>query len=158
MEQLDSRFIELLQDLGKNSGLDSLSSTILAILYVQPEEIAMDSIAEQTGYSLASISNKSSMLISLGLIIKKKKPGTKKIFLFMEKDFLKLFKDELLRKKQLNIIIAKEKVPSIIKEFKSKAKTMADKEKLKIIEDYYSKVLLFEKVINEMVQRIDTIK
>ena len=79
MTELEKKFIEFYQNIGRGYGLDSLFLTIFAKLYISPEETAMDDLVGETGYSLASISNKVKELENAGLVRKTKRPGRKKI-------------------------------------------------------------------------------
>jgi len=155
MEDIDSRFLALYQKIGSMQGMNSLFIRIFSILYIEPEEISMDEVAEKTGYSLASISNSIKMLETMGLVRKNRRPGTKKIFLYMEKDFNKLTKQIMIKKQENIISMIKSEIPSIIKE--SKPISEKDKKKLKILENYYKQILGFEKVIKKMIEMMDEI-
>src|SRR3989338_363741 len=114
MEELDKKFIDVYKEIGRAEGMDELMLIIFARLYIEPEEIAMEDFAKETGYSLASISNKVNMLGSIWPIKKFRKPGTKKIFLYLDKSIIKILKETMLRKQQYSISVVKEKLPSII--------------------------------------------
>ena len=149
MEELNKEFIEYLSMMAKSFGLNDLMVKVFAILYIEPEEIAMEDIAKKSGYSLASICNTIKMLENMGAIKRIRKPGTKKVFFYMGKDMVKwnIMKLEFAHR---NIIIpAKERLPKIIKKYKEKVKNERDKKKLKIIENYYNQVIIFEKIFNK---------
>lgn len=155
MEDIDRRFLELYQKIGSMQGMNSLFIRIFSILYIEPEEISMDEVAEKTGYSLASISNSIKMLETMGLVRKSRHPGTKRIFLYMEKDFNKLIKVFMIKKQENIISLVKSEVPSIIKE--SRPTSEKSKKKLKILENYYKQILGFEKIIKKMMDMMDEI-
>ncbi|MBU4242379.1 MAG: hypothetical protein KKF52_04050, partial [Nanoarchaeota archaeon] len=96
MDNLEKDIVEYFKKIGAVQGMDELSSTIIGILYSAVKEITMEDIVRKTGYSLASISNKIKFLSDIGLITKKTKPGNKKIYLYMEKDFMKMIHSGLL--------------------------------------------------------------
>jgi DNA-binding transcriptional regulator GbsR (MarR family) len=153
MEDIDSKFLELYQKIGNMQGMNSLFTRIFSILYIEPDEISMDEVAEKTGYSLASISNSIKMLETMGLVRKSRHPGTKKIFLYMEKDFNKLIKLFMIKKQENIISLVKSEVPSIIKE--SKPTSEKSKKKLKILENYYKQILGFEKIVKKIIDMMD---
>ena len=155
MDDLDSRFVEFYQKMGAGYGLDSLFLKLFALLYLEPEPVALEDLAKKTGYSLASISNKAKMLESFSLVTRKSKPGTRKVFLYAEKDFTKILKAQLLKKVKNQIRIAKEEIPDMIKEFKGKSKTEQQKKKLKILENYYRQILKFEEMIQHVLKELD---
>ena len=86
----------------------------------------------------------------MGIVKRIKKPGSKKIFLRIEKDMIKIFKEHLAKKEEKNIKLIKEKIPEIIKKYKHKAKTEKDKKKIKILENYYKQILKTEKIISHI--------
>jgi len=155
MKNYEKNFIEYMKNAGTAQGMqDDLLLEIFAQLYLEPEEIAMDELAEKTGYSLASISNKVKQMESMGfsamgLLKRVKKPGSKKIYLHMEKDFMDLWKKMLTAKHEAVVKKAKEEMPKIIENAK---KEKADKEKLEVIKNYYSQILKFENVLNIMLK------
>lgn len=156
MEELDQKFIDFYQNVGRSMGInDNLLLKIIAILFLEHKEIAMEDLAKKTGYSLASISSKAKILETMGFARRTSKPGTRKAFLFIEKDFLKLFQQQLIKKQEYLIKQAKEKIPEIIKEYKHKSKTNKQKQKLKILENYHAQILKFEKIIQYMIKKIE---
>ena len=153
VEKIDQEFIELLKNLAKSEGMDDLTSIIIAKLFLEPNEVAMDDLAKETGYSLASISNKAKLFEQAGLFKKTTKPGTRKIFLYMEKDVSRMTLGLFLKKLEV-LSVVKAKLPDIMKRYKSQAKTEKEKQKFKIMEHYYSDVLKFDKLLQELLQKL----
>ncbi len=153
MKELDNRLMEMYREMARGQGInDSLLTELFARLYLEPEPIAMDRLAKDTGYSLASISNKIRMLGSALNIRKIRKPGSKRIYLYMEKDIVKIWGEALVRKEEYVISKAKDTLPAIIKEYRKKASTDRDKKKLRIVEKYYSQILKFEHIIKKLLK------
>lgn len=140
-------FIELLTQMGRNKGIDELSSRLVAILYIEPKEIALEDLAEKTGYSLSAVSTSMKFLENINLVKKTKKPKSRKIYFYMEKDMLKMFTDTLKKMYQLNITIGKQEIPQIIKNYKQKG----NKEELKIIENYYKQLMTTDQIMQKMI-------
>ena len=158
MSELEKDFMKYMQKLGAGQGLDSLTSAIIAITYLEPGDVAMEELARKTGYSLSSISLKAKLLENFGLVSRKRKPATKKIFLQMDKNFIKYLKDAFIKKEERGIALAKSEVPKIIEKYKSKPLSETEKAKLRIIENYYKQVLKFEqlfKQINKLITDFD---
>ncbi|MBM3200077.1 hypothetical protein FJZ53_03995 [Candidatus Woesearchaeota archaeon] len=153
MEKIDQEFVELMKHLVKIQGADDLTALITAKVFLEPSEVAMDDIAKDTGYSLASISNKTKLFEQAGIFKRVTKPGTKKVFFYMEKDVSKMIMNMFLTKVQV-ITIAKNKLPDIIKKYKAQSKTEKDKQKLKIIEHYYNDILKFDTIIQEFILKL----
>lgn len=153
--ELDKEFIEFYQTIGRLQGIDTPLSTIVAVLYLEPKEISMEDLAKKTGYSLASISNKIKMLEPIGFVKRIRKPGTKKVFLYMDKNFLNIWKKSLIMKQESVINLAKEKIPEIIKKHKGKKLSEEQKNKLKLLENYYNQMKKFEIVVQEMLKKLN---
>jgi len=158
MDDIDKDFIEMYRGFGTAMGLDNLFITLFAKLYIEPEELAMDELAKETGYSLASVSNKIKMLEAMGIVKRTRKPGSKKIFLYAEKDFLKMTKNHLVKKEENCINFVKAKLPDIIKKYKNKVKTERAKGKLRILENYYNQILKFESLIANIRKEIEKLE
>lgn len=148
---IEERFISVFQRLGSISGMDSLTCRIYGTLYLEPKDMTMEDLAERTGYSLSSISNKIRALESAGIIKKSKKPGSKKVYLFVIKDMLKNFKDIMVKKQQYGISFAKQELPDIIEDCK-------DKEKKKIIEGYLNVIMKADLFFKHAVKLMDDIE
>ena len=119
MNTLDNEFISMYQDMCMMQGLDRALGSIVGILYIEPEPVAMEDIAKKTGYSLASISNKVKMLEQIGMISKTHKPGTKKIYLSVDKDISKVMEDMLTKKlAALNMVTSS--IPEMLDKYKNK--------------------------------------
>lgn len=158
LDEIDKEFIEFYQTASRVQGADASLGTILAVLYLEPEEISMEDLAKKTGYSLASISNKIKMFEPAGFVKRIRKPGTKKVYLRAEKDVLEMMKKGLTMKQELVINLAKDRIPKIISKYKDKKLSEEQKKKLKIIDEYYKQMLKFEIIINEMLKKIDEMK
>jgi DNA-binding transcriptional regulator GbsR (MarR family) len=159
MEEMDKKVVMLFQEMARGQGLtDSLMTEIFARLYIEPEPIAMDDIAKKTGYSLASISNKVKLLGPLMHIKRIKKPGSKKVFLSMEKDIFSIWKAALVKKEEFVVKRVKDKMPAIIKEYKEKTKTKQDQKRIIILENYYKQIIKFEQVLKRIIAEINKIQ
>lgn len=159
MDQIEHQFIEFYQSIGKSQGLDdNLLTTMMAILFLEPDEVAMDDLAEKTGYSLASISNKAKFLEAAGFVKRISKPGTRKAFLYAEKDFLNVFKQAIIKKHENVISLAKVKIPEIIRCNKQKTNTEKEKHKLKMLESFYQQMLGFDTLLQHMIKEFDKLE
>jgi DNA-binding transcriptional regulator GbsR (MarR family) len=149
------RFIQLMTENSKVDGLTDLMCKIMGILYAEPREVSLDELAERTGYSLSAISTELRFVEGIGFIKKIKKPKSRKLYFYMEKDFSSMF-DSMLKKKYEYIVLrSKAILPEIIKEFKSK-KTLSEdeKESLKIVEIYYKQILEMEEMFKKLLEFI----
>lgn len=153
--KLDKDFEDYSIKVGMSMHFDQLSSKITSMLFLEPELISMDDIAERTGYSLASISNKMKILVSTGMVQKRKKPGSKKIYYFMHKNIHDLMKESMAKMFTTEIAAAKETIPLLIKEHEKRKLSKEEQAKLKIIKDYYKQMLKFEKMFKLFHKKMD---
>ncbi|MFP4403213.1 MAG: GbsR/MarR family transcriptional regulator [Candidatus Woesearchaeota archaeon] len=148
---LETEFISFLETVFKNYGLDNLSCKIMAVLYIEPTEIALDEIAKITGYSLASVSLKLKFLEKIGLVERIKKPGSKKVFYYFQKDIVKLTENKIKKAYDAEIKPVKKLLPELINKYSNLKLSKVEEEKLKIINNYYKQVLMTEKVYLKLV-------
>ena len=112
---LEKEWMEFGVGVGRSMGFDLLTSKLISILYLEPESISMESLAKTTGYCLASVSNKLKPLEQLGMIERKKKPGSKKLFYYMEKDLSVVMRKFFEMGYEREIKPAKEVIPGLLK-------------------------------------------
>ncbi len=150
-------FIDLMTDNCKVDGLDELSSKIVALIYAEPNEISLDEIAKRTKYSLSAICTATKLIERIGLIKRIKKPKSKKVYFYIEKDMIMFSLDITRRKYEKVILPAKQKLPLIIKRYK-KEKSENSKKELKIIENYYKEMLVSENLMKKLIQMLENAK
>lgn len=155
VEPLTRDFLEIASEVGPASGYDHLSANIIALLFLEPEEVSMEELVEMTGYSKASISQKLKILVPMGFVKRRTRPGSKKIYLYMEKDVFIIWKEQIKHQFLPEIRIVKDKVPQLIEKYKNKELTSEQEEKLHLIEKYYSQILQVETIINSLFLQID---
>ncbi len=156
LKGIDREFVELYRTSSPMAGHDDLLDSLFAALYIEPEEIAMDNLARKTGYSLASISNKVKVLEAIGLVTRRRKPGSKRVFLYAEKDILKVMKNALLSKEKQGMGALKEKLPEIIKRYRN-SRSDKDNKKAKILEEYLSQITKMEELFSKMRKELEKI-
>ncbi len=142
-------FSEFITSVWRSLGIDSLSAKIFSIIFLSPRDVAMDELAEKTGYSLASISLKMKLLEGVALVKKKKKPGSKKIYYSCEKDFFVFLKKKLDAIHEKEIMPAKQRLPPMLESYK-KRNSKAEEYFYGFVEGYYRSILKLEKILAEM--------
>lgn len=147
-------FIDLMTENSKVNGLDELSSRIIGILFIEPKEIALDELAKRTGYSLSAVSATMKFVERAGIVKRSKKPKSRKVYYYMEKDMLAMW-IQLMRRKHENIILpSKQKLPKIIEKYKLE-KSENSEEELRIVENYYKQVLYSEQLIKDSIKTLE---
>ena len=158
MKNTEKKIIELFQEMASGQGLnDSLLVTLFAKLYLEPEPVAMDDLAKETGYSLASVSNKIRVMEHIFQLKRVKKPGSKKIYLYMEKDIFRIWKEALIKKEEWVIKKVKNKLPPLIEEIRKKARTENDRKKMELLQAYYDKMLKFGSVLDKIINEFEKV-
>ncbi len=139
-------FINLMSENSKVHGLDELSSRILGILFLETNEISLEDLSKKAKYSLSAVSTSMKFLERTGTIKRLKKPNSRKVFFYMEKDMMGMLMQIMQRKLEKIIIPTKQKLPAIINKYK-KEKSKKSKDELKIIEEYHNQVIDSEEIL-----------
>jgi len=154
MDPIDEEFIAYYQKVGKACGFDDLAATIFARLFLEPGEIAMSDLAEETGYSLASISNKLKILEHTGLISRRTKPGTRRVYISVNKGIMKVFIWQLQQVRSEQTQPAMADIPRIISRFENEDLPEEQKEKLATLKRYYDDMTKIDLVIDEIIKKL----
>jgi DNA-binding transcriptional regulator GbsR (MarR family) len=148
MSDLEKEILEFGVGMFESFGLEELTAKLLTILYFSPSEVSMDELAKKTGYSLSSVSNKLKMLEDIW-VQKSKKPGTKKIFYYMEKDLVSINQRKIKAAHERQIHQIKRFIPYIVEKYKNEKLTEGEKEIMKNAKNYYQQILRFESMLDE---------
>ena len=148
-------FVAFFSRVTRAYGFNDLSSKVTATLYLEPGEIAMEDVAKKTGYSLASVSNTMKILENIGIVQRIKKPGTKRVFFYMEKNIIKLNIQKLRNAHENLTKPVKTDLPPIIKKYRNLVNDEKSKQKLQIIENYHTQVLQFERVLQHWIEELE---
>ena len=149
-------FIEMMVEIQRAKGLDELSSKLIGIMFIEPNEITLNELSEITGYSLSAISTSMKFLERTGLVKRFKKPGSRKLYFYMGKDMPSML-TEIVKKLEKNVSMLKSRIPGIIEMYKLE-KSKSSKEELKIVENYYKQLLDFERMMKKITEMIETDK
>jgi len=155
MEAIEEEFTKFFKLLAKTYGMGDLQATVLSVIYLEPSEVAMEEISKKTGYSLASISNTMKMLEGAGIVRRIKKPGTKKVFFYMEKDLIKLNIQKIKAAYESIINPGKKMLPQIIEKYSGKVEDRESRQKLHIIENYYHQMIQFDELLRDMSKKLE---
>jgi HTH-type transcriptional regulator, osmoprotectant uptake regulator len=155
--EMEDEFRSFLCKIFTDFGLDNVTCKLFSMLYLELEPVAIDELSSVTGYSLATISNKMRLLEGIGFAQRVKAPKSKKVFYFVEKNFISLMNKKLDKMKEIEIRPAKEIIPAIINKFKNKKFSEKMKLKYEIIQNYYKQILEIEKIIDEMKLKLNKV-
>jgi DNA-binding transcriptional regulator GbsR (MarR family) len=154
MQSYKNAFIELIAENSKVNGFDELSSKLISILFIEPEEIALDELARRTGYSLSAVSTALKFIERAGIVKKSKKPKSRKVYFYMEKDMLAMSLQIVRREYEKILLPSKQKLPKIIELYKQDSSKISGAE-LRIVEDYYKSLLFFEQILKEFIEKFE---
>lgn len=154
MEPLDQQFIGFYLTIGKSYNFDDLTSRIFARIFIDPREVAMEDLAEETGYSLSSISNKLKILEAGGFIIRSPRPGTRKVYVYAPKDMLKTVQSILLQYQQGEIAKVKSGIPPLLEGLKGKRLGKREKDQVEILKKYYEDTLIVEGIVEKFIAEL----
>ncbi|MFH1142274.1 MAG: hypothetical protein V1695_01015 [Candidatus Uhrbacteria bacterium] len=149
---------KLAYSIAKSYGFDAVGAKMFVSLYIEPSEISLDELAKKTGYSLSAISTKAAALEALGVVQRIKKPGSRKVYLYMEKNLYTINRNKLKMVINSHIVPVRTKLPQILKKHERKIQAGKDerqKAQLKIMQSYLEQLTVMEKLINDMIKKMD---
>ncbi len=157
VESARNKFIELMARNFKQNGFDDCTSRIVGTLYIEPKEISLETVSDKTGYSLSAVSTAMKLLVNMGMIKRIKKPKSRKVYFFMEKDMVACMLDHMKKNYELSLLASKEALPKIIDRYKMKRQESSGEE-LKIIEQYYDQVVAFEDIMKNFIEALENMQ
>jgi DNA-binding transcriptional regulator GbsR (MarR family) len=157
MDSIDKDFIDYFNASGRSFGHGDMPGTVIAVLFIEPDAVAMDELAGRTGYSLASISNMMKMLETHGFVRRVKKPKTRKAYFYMDKDILKLNKQKLAMAYENGVKPAMKLLPPMLKKYENRTGDERARRKYEIVRDHFFQMVEFEKILKHMIEDMDSI-
>ena len=154
MEPLDRQFTEFFRTIGKSYNFDDLTSLIYARIFIDPDEVAMEDLAKETGYSLASISNKLKILETRGVVTRRTRPGTRKVYVFAEKDMMRMMVSFFIQYQQGEAVLVKSGIPKMLEGLKGKKPGKREKAQKAILEKYYADTLKFDELVTRLLEEL----
>jgi len=149
-------FTELITQNLKAEGFDEISSRIIGVLFIEPEEMSLEEIAIETGYSLSAVSTAMKNLSQFHIVRRFQKPGSKKAFFFLDKNLISIGA-QALRIKYDNVILPSKRIlPDIIEKYEQDSSEKARNE-LEIILRYYRQIVKLESVVGGFLDEIEKI-
>lgn len=157
MKKAEDEFISYLASGIMRLGLDSACSQLFGMIYVEPGEISIEELARKSGYSLATVSIKVRILERVGLIERKKHPGTKKVFCYREKDMISF----MIRKADdiynHEIAPADRILPQLIKRGEN-ARSERERKQVRIMKDYLRQMKSVEPIFRQLNESIEKLQ
>jgi len=156
MDECDRQFAAYYLKVGRAYGMDELASTLFALLFVSPDPLAIEELARETGYSLASVSIKARMLAQMGAVTRLKRPGSRKLYLSVEKDVLQMTARILEQMQEGEVRLAATELPVIIAELERQPLTAAEQAKVNVMRAYQRDMQMFGSMAAEFLIRLKT--
>ena len=147
-------FMEIVYESCKALGLDDFPSRLISVLQSSKEGISLGELVEITGYSLSNLSTTIKGMEDRNMVKKFKKPGSRKLYVVMDKDITSFFIELQKKRYKQSIKPSLKKIPQIIKKYEDKEEFQ---EELLMIKDYYKQTLFMadetKKFINALENR-----
>jgi DNA-binding transcriptional regulator GbsR (MarR family) len=155
LQPVDQQFIDFYRAIGKSYNFDDLTSLIFARLFIDPEEVAMEDLAKETGYSLASISNKLKILEAGNFITRRTRPGTRKVYVYAPKDMPRLIASILAQYQQGEIAKVKSDIPPLLEGMKGKKLGKRERAQIAILKKYYDDSLFVDGIVTKFIGELE---
>jgi DNA-binding transcriptional regulator GbsR (MarR family) len=152
---LDEDFIRAFQTgIGGAGKQDALASWIYARLYIEPGEMTLAALAEEAGYSLASVSNKVRALEQAGCVVRRTRPGTRKVYVSAHKDITGVFMRQLEQIRRTQTLVMMREIPPMIERYAKGDMPREMAEKIALLRGMYEDMTTIDGIITEMTDRI----
>ncbi len=103
VEEIKDEIYSSFSNTASSIGYDEIHGRIIAALIMDGEEMSLQELSKETGYSSSSISLSLDLLEVLGIIEKVKKKGDRKLYVRMEGDILQGLKQAIVIQLQKTI-------------------------------------------------------
>ncbi|MFP4116443.1 MAG: MarR family transcriptional regulator [Candidatus Aenigmatarchaeota archaeon] len=103
IEEIKDEIYSSFSNTASSIGYDEIHGRIIAALIMDGDEMSLQELSEETGYSSSSISLSLDLLEVLGIIEKVKKKGDRKLYVKMEGDILEGLKQAIVIQLQKTI-------------------------------------------------------
>ncbi|MCF7799235.1 HTH domain-containing protein [Candidatus Woesearchaeota archaeon] len=151
---------KIVAEIEQKKGVKVATAKIVAEIFATPEEISIEELANKTKYSLATISNNVSFLEQIGVISRIKKPGSKRIYVTAERDFINILIKSMNKNHEIAVRPLKQILPGLIAEQKKLVKHAQEsnrkkqlKEELNIIQQHYEQVRIMEQLLDHVISQ-----
>ncbi len=134
-------FKQQLYESFKVMGIDDFPSKLMSLLESEPKEISLGELAETTGYSLSALSTALKAMEENHLVKRFKKPGSRKVYVFMDKDLVSLYTELQKKRYEKSLMPALRKIRGIIKKYKDQDEFQ---DEIELLEDFYQQLLFLE--------------
>jgi DNA-binding transcriptional regulator GbsR (MarR family) len=151
-ESPKQEFREIVYESCKAIGLDDFPSRLISVLQSEKEGISLGELAEITGYSLSNLSTTIKGMEDRDMVKKFKKPGSRKMYVVMDKDITSFFIELQKKRYQQSLKPSLNKIPEIIKKYKD---TEEFEEELLMITDYYKQTLFMAEETKKFIHALE---
>jgi len=149
-------FKELIAQNLKVEGFDDISSKIVSVLFIEPEEMSLEEISIETGYSLSATSTAMKNLSQYHILRRFRKPGSKKVFFFIDKNFMSIVAQALRMKYDKIILPSKKELPEIIRNYEENGLRSSGFE-FEIITRYHKQMQKLELIVENFLTELENI-
>jgi len=136
-ESPKKEFREIVYESCKAIGLDDFPSRLISVLQTEKEGISLGELTIITGYSLSNLSTTIKGMEDKQMVKKFKKPGSRKIYVVMDKNITSFFIELQKKRYQQSLKPSMKKIPEIIERYKDNKEF---EEELNMIQDYFSQI------------------
>lgn len=145
-------FREIVYESCKAIGLDDFPSRLISVLQSEKEGISLGELAEITGYSLSNLSTTIKGMEDRDMVKKFKKPGSRKIYVVMDKNITSFFIELQKKRYQQSLKPSLKKIPEIIKKYQDMEEF---EDELLMITDYYKQTLFIAEETKKFINALE---
>jgi HTH-type transcriptional regulator, osmoprotectant uptake regulator len=147
MHKLDREFMGFMKDVHAGMGFDENIADILALIYIEPEVMSLEEVAHKAGCSIASVSMKTKLMEEMGILLRFRKPGSKKVYYRMEKNIARLVRTRLVAVHTRKILPSKRYIPRLLARYRKLPQRDQVRKRIAILIDYTRQIGRVEKAL-----------
>lgn len=155
VESPKKEFREIVYESCKAIGLDDFPSRLISVLQTEKEGISLGELTIITGYSLSNLSTTIKGMEDKQMVKKFKKPGSRKIYVVMDKNITSFFIELQKKRYQQSLKPSMKKIPEIIERYKDNNEFEED---LKMIKDYYGQIKFLADETKKFIEALENRK
>ena len=159
-KDFEKDFLEVMLHTSIAKEMDGVIAELFIHLFIEPDILSMDELVKKTGYSLSAISTKLKSMEEYGIVQRIKKPGSKKLYFYVDKNTGRLAIRKMRLYLQREVQPLKRNLPTLLEKYAADIKKSKDerfKKQYIIVQDYITQLKYTEDSILMTINYIENI-
>ena len=159
-KDFEEDFLEVMLHSSIAKEMDGVVAELFIRLFIEPDTLSMDELVKKTGYSLSAISTKLKSMEEYGIVQRMKKPGSKKLYFYIDKNMGRLAIKKMRRYLQKEVQPLKRNLPVLLEKYNVDIKKSKDerfKKQYVLVQNYITQLKYTEDSVLKMIGYMENI-